>query len=238
MQSRTTNVQSRMILERIYKRLLIESSVDVNNYGVATFDLSGLTTSVVYDINTVHEAIKQNAEPDAPSANPWEIIYPAIIGLVQIKNPSHECWDAKEIAGISGPGKIMYGVAYATSPSGLIISDRKSMTKQAISAWKGLSNKNSRERKPLDNPPPNNKTDEKIDDCDMREEDFLNYAYAEEGYERSMYETMKKNHQEFFKFLKEKRYDSNVKFSNFEEGLVTAGFKSFGSKYQESLQDK
>jgi|688.fasta_scaffold01425_4 hypothetical protein len=117
-----------------------------------------------------------------------------MVGWVQVVKPKDPCWDAMMIASIAGPGKLMYGIAYALSPSGLLISDRDSMTDVAVSAWRNMSTKGNRDKKKLDNvsepatPEPN-------DDCVLRPEEFLNYAYGAEGWEMGVLETMHDNHE-------------------------------------------
>jgi len=117
-----------------------------------------------------------------------------MVGWVQVVKPKDPCWDAMMIASIAGPGKLMYGIAYALSPSGLLISDRDYMTDAALSAWRNMSAKGKRNKKKLDdvNAP---STPEPVDDCKVLKDDFLNYAYEAEGWEMGVLETMHDNHE-------------------------------------------
>lgn len=117
-----------------------------------------------------------------------------VVGWVQVMKPEDPCWNAMMIASIAGPGKLMYGIGYALSPSGLLISDRDSMTSVAVSAWRNMSAKGTRGKKKLDdvNAP---STPEPVDDCKVLKDDFLNYAYEAQGWEMGALEAMHDNHE-------------------------------------------
>lgn len=117
-----------------------------------------------------------------------------MVGWVQVVKPKDPCWDAMMIASIAGPGKLMYGIGYALSPSGLLISDRDSMTNVAVSAWRNMSAKGTRGKKKLDNVT-EPETPDPADDCVVLKDDFLNYAYEAQGWEMGVLETMNDNHE-------------------------------------------
>lgn len=121
----------------------------------------------------------------------------AVVAYVEIAPPDEPCLGAYKIAAIVGPGKLAYGMAYALSPSGLIISDRSSMTPKAMSAWKNMTSKmkpGSRDVYALDNiEAPKTKT--KKDDCTFwAGEDHLNAAYGGEGGEVAELAAMERRH--------------------------------------------
>ena len=226
------------IFERIYKRLLREAGApSVDGYGAVVYGGAGYNiVTVIYDVPTLEDALLDafSSEEKAETLGSKElndIIAPSIVGYVNITKPAAPCWDAYQIAMIAGPGKIVYGCAYATSPSGLMISDRDSMTTAAVSAWRSMAAKGTRGKKKLDNTfAPI--TPEPEDDCDLRKEDFLNYAYESEGWEKDMLEGMKAEHEA----LKKRLTSAGGTLGNFAEREIrvfirTAGRKFFDDEY-------
>ena len=156
-----------------------------------------------------------------------------IVGRVQIIKPQEPCWDAMMISSIAGPGKLMYGIAYALSPSGLLISDRDSMTSDAVSAWKRMSTKGTRGRKKLDNVFPPHATPETEDDCLLLPDEFLNYAYESEGWEKETLQSLQVEHERLVK-----RLTTGGKLSklHIELAISSAGFAYFQTQYKAALK--
>lgn len=192
---------SKTTLERIYRRLLREGAAPtVNGYGAVVFSSGISIVTVIYDVPTLEDTLLDEfsgvVEDEGEVMDVEEaaaLVAPSIVGYVNITEPGNPCWGAYSIAMAAGPGKLVYGAAYATSPTKLIISDRTSMTPKAIGAWKGMAEKGTRRKKKLDNVW-NPQTPEEEDDCALREEEFLNYAYEAEGGEEEMLEEMKAEH--------------------------------------------
>ena len=69
------------------------------------------------------------------------------------------------------------------------------MTSMAISAWHNMASKGTRGKKKLDNAD-DPQTPEAQDDCSLRKEDFLNYAYEAEGWEKGMLSGMQTEHED------------------------------------------
>ena len=227
-------MKSNVVLERIYKRLLKESTTpNVDGYGayVTNADYGNIKT-VVYDIPNVEDLILDNPQILDNTSVPTTLIN-HVIAWINIRPADDPCWDAYEIGSISGPGKLAYALAYATSPSGRLISDRESMTIDAISAWKNMSSKSQRNKLPLD-PVDNPKTPNPDDDCKTRKEDFLNYAYEAEGWEKSMLDGMTTEHNDFMSRLSK----AGIDLKSFENLIRSIGFKSFQSKYEISKNKK
>jgi hypothetical protein len=130
------------------------------------------------------------------------------------------------ISSIAGPGKLMYGLAYALSPSGLLISDRESMTSDAVSAWKGMAGKGTRGKKKLDNVA-EPETPEPEDDCKVRPEEFLNYAYKAEGWEQETLRSLQDEHERLAKRV----CQGDLTRSIFESSITSAGFSYFSTRY-------
>ena len=154
------------------------------------------------------------------------------VGRVQVLKPMDPCWDAMMIASIAGPGKLMYGVAYALSPSGLLISDRDSMTSDALSAWKRMAAKADRGKKELDdvNEPA---TPDPYDDCELRPEEFLNHAYEAQGWEKVELRSMQEEHERLMKTL---TATGKLTRLAIELAISAAGLSYFQTRYREALQ--
>lgn len=203
------------ILERIYKRLLKESGVpNVSNLGAykRSGSLDGEIISVAYNIDLARKILTDEPElfENKEAAN-QRFLNEVIVGMVSIRNTKDPCWGAKQIAFSAGPGKLVYGMAYALSPNGRLISDRGPMSDSAIAAWKNMSVQGTRSRLELDNvklPKEQRKTpDLPDDDCRFRDEDFLNYAYESEDWEKPMFETMVDNHKGLIAEIPNLTYD-------------------------------
>lgn len=182
------------LLERIYERLLNEAGApSVDGYGADTFNVSrNSIDTVIYDVPTLKRTLL-----DAFSAGGGKEtvdVSGSIVGYVSITKPTESCWDAYEVSLAAGPGKIVYGCAYATSPSGLVMSHRESMTPKAKSAWRGMAAKGTRGRKKLDNVY-DPVTPEPEDDCFLRDEDDLDYAYEATEDDKKMLEKMVAEHE-------------------------------------------
>ena len=151
-----------------------------------------------------------------------------IVGRVHVVSPDAPCLGAMKVASIAGPGKLMYGLAYALSPSGLLISDRESMTPVAVDAWKRMAAKGGRGRRQLDNisDPQTPPTD---DDCELRPEEFLNYAYELEGWEKETLRSLQSEHERLVKRL---TADGKLERLGIELAILSAGFAFFQTKYK------
>ena len=151
-----------------------------------------------------------------------------VVGWVKVVKPTDPCWDAMMIASIAGPGKLMYGIGYALSPSSLLISDRDSMTNVAVSAWRNMSTKGTRGKKKLDDVDAPS-TPEPVDDCKVLKDDFLNYAYEAQGWEMSVLETMNDNHEAVIARITKGGILSREEV---EKALDTAGLSYWRTRYR------
>jgi hypothetical protein len=175
-------------LLRSYIKRVIQESVE-RQLAVHVVDEEQQKTAVIYDVRMMKSAIQSGLEDDASY----------IVGFVQIGKPrGAKCRGAWAIRGVAGPGALVYGAAYALSPTGLIVPDRSSVSPSAKRAWQGYFNKaiNSGNALPLDDadhPSPGtdefhdeHHTPETEDDCfTSHEEPYLNYAYMGTGGEGS-----------------------------------------------------
>lgn len=102
------------------------------------------------------------------------------------KGEAMGAWEVYNAAG-AGYGKIIYGVGYALSPSGLLVPDRQTVSPSASKSWRKAAGE--RKKYKLDDFPPDNRTEDSFDDAELHKEpgsDHLNYAYAAVGWEKTM----------------------------------------------------
>lgn len=207
------------------RRIIREAAAVGKDLAVLVDETSNGFKATVYDPVVLEDLALDSPKvfSDGPTA-----LKACIVGRVQVVKPEEPCWNAMKIASIAGPGKLMYGLAYALSPSGLLISDRESMTAPAISAWRNMSAKGGRGRKKLDNiaAPA---TPEREDDCAMRPEEFLNYAYESEGWEGETLRTLQDEHERLVKRLTS---GGDLSQTNIELSIAAAGFAFFQTKYR------
>lgn len=202
------------------RRIIREAAELGRDLAVVVKSTSGGIKATVYDPVVFEDLVLDS--PDVLSAGP-QALMGCIVGRVRVTEPENPCWDAMMIASIAGPGKLMYGLAYALSPSGLLISDRDSMTADAVSAWGNMSAKSSRGKKKLDDVT-DPKTPEPEDDCALRPEEFLNYAYESEGWERGVLSSMQAEHEQLVKRL---TTGGDISRGDVERSLMTAGHEFF-----------
>ena len=200
---------------------------------VVTSDQAGFKATV-YDPSAFEDVLLDTSDFSslltATGGELLSLLKGCIVGRVQIVSPSAPCWDAMMIASIAGPGKLMYGLAYALSPSGLLISDRDSMTPQAVGAWKNMAAKGGRDRKKLDDVGAP-ETPEPIDDCEVLKDDFLNYAYKEEGWEDGVLRSLQAEHD---RLVNRVTKGGELTKADLERIITQAGFAYFQRRYREA----
>ena len=216
---------NQLLIERIYKRILNESNV-IDTTGLACY-VSSITgneiEAAVYDMNGMREDLTNNPEiftKKSLQGKSAKSLIKNMVGCVAIKPTDDPCWGAYEISYIVGPGKIVYGLAYALSPNGMLISDRYAMSQSALKAWKNMSDKQTRGKRPLDNVR-SPKTPGPEDDCEFRKEEYLNYAYESEGWEKGMLNGLRRAHENFV------QNEVSISKKDFEEFIYLAGITLF-----------
>lgn len=144
----------------------------------------------------------------------------AIRGVIQIREPANPCWKAWEVIASAGPGgadiaRTVYGIAYALSPSGIIMPDRTTVSPPAKAAWAGVAAKGERKVLPLDDislPVEKRRTPNlPDDDCELyrgkskstdpSKNPQLQNAYVATGKEKSMLAYLTAVHESFVKDL-------------------------------------
>lgn len=212
------------------RRIIREAAGIGQDLAVVVSQTANGSKATVYDPVKLEDLMLDS--PEVLSAGPTAL-KDCIVGRVQVSVPEAPCWGAMKIASIAGPGKLMYGLAYALSPTGLLISEREpgAMTSLSISAWRKMSAKGSRGRKKLDNIN-DPVTPETEDDCDLRPEEFLNYAYESEGWENETLSSLQAEHERLIKRLTS---GGDLSRPNIESAIASAGFAYFQTRYKAAM---
>ena len=154
-----------------------------------------------------------------------------VIGFVNVAAPrGAPCRGAWQVKGIAGPGRVVYTLAYALSPTGLVVPDRSSVSPSASSAWKKYSALVGGGQ-PLDDADhPKTGTDaahdaahtqDPSDDCyTSHEEPWLNAAYTGRGDEAEVLRRMQAAHEAAAQGHVDDREE-------WESALTSAGFDFF-----------
>lgn len=224
------------ITERVYLRLLCEVAEGTAE-GLAAYviEQGDIASAIIYRPAALFKELKK--DPDNISA-----YYDSVVSYLAVQDPGNPCAGAWEVIRTAGPGygKILYGLAYALSPNGILMSDRNSVSKSAYSAWSKLSSKGRKsfELDDIDADSKDKKTpDDDSDDCNVhkigdkdcggRDPGPLNKAYAAEGWEKSTLDKLKKNHRAFMTVLRGIDVDADTA----ENEILNAGEEFFGSEY-------
>lgn len=217
----------KIIREEITKPALLESLEDViiSDMAAVVSDTGTSRTAVVYNVDALITALGRRRLDTLK-----------VVGIVQISEPrGAPCRGAWMIRGITGPGKIMYGLAYAMSPSGLVVPDRSSVSPSATSAWKKYSLKADSDKiLPLDDAshpksgtdPYHDKhhTEDPNDDCfTSHDEEFLNAAYKGPGGEAALLDRLTNNHERALKMIDA----TGRRREEIESEILDAGFMAF-----------
>lgn len=196
-----------MIFERILKRLLRESNASADALAVLSFDKDGSKVAILYDPIDLLENLDDVLDPDQ-RARLFEDygVADIIKGAVSIRPVSKrmgQCRGAWQIAYIAGPGwgHILYPIAQAMSPNGLLTPDRKDVSDDASRAWE-KSLKLNRPRLPFDDMEHQHDiegneyhTDDPKDDCVVHlGRNHLNWAYEPLGDEAQLLSGLISNH--------------------------------------------
>ena len=202
---RNMNTIIKKIVGRVYSRLLSES-VSTSNRAALVDNGSRSKRAVIYNISRLMQYVKAGGDFN----NPEDVVdYGIVEGYIMIEKPSQPCNRAWEVKFSAGPrlGKIVYGVGYAMSPSGALISDRDNVSNTARMGWRRAYDSETRPKKPLDDfrhPPEDanefhrdhHTADDKSDDCKTYYKPLphLNYSYSSEGWEKPMLRSLEAAH--------------------------------------------
>lgn len=234
--------RNEVLIERVYKRLLIESgapSIEGLAALVAEAEGGGIA-AVIYRPSTLFSFLKKDLKNVKDAADESVVAY---VAIAPPPGPCHGAWEVKTTAG-HGYAKVLYGLGYAMSPNGLLMPDRKDVSPAAYKAWSKVK-LSGRESLPLDDMSlPKNKRntpDDTSDDCKVhkandgdcrgRDPEPLNSAYKEEGWEGQMMEKLQSSHSAAMKVVALLKADSN----EVENDLIDSGAEFFVGKYGKEM---
>ena len=199
-------VSNKHIIESIYRRLLSESAMpDISNLAVkAEYNEQG-GDAILFKVDEesleILKGVALNKLTGTSLARDG-----VIVGMISISKSSYPCWDAFEVNESAGPGygKILYGLAFAMSPSGRIMSDRNMVSKAARAGWaKASQSRTALQFDDVGDP----KTSSKEDDCEVytgKKGEILNVALEEQGWERAMLDKLVSRGEQVIDTLTEK----------------------------------
>jgi len=219
-------------LRKIIREEIVRPTLFENLDDLITSDMA----AVVSDTGTSRTAVVYNVDALITALGRRRLDTLKVVGIVQISEPrGAPCRGAWMIRGITGPGKIMYGLAYAMSPTGLVVPDRSSVSPSATAAWKKYSLKAGPGKMlPLDDashPKPGtdphhdkHHTEDPNDDCfTSHDEEFLNAAYKGPGGEAALLDRLTNNHERALKMIDA----TGRRREEIESELLDAGFMAF-----------
>ena len=163
-------------------------------------------------------------------------------GIVWIHDPNYgmlkrgPCRGAWEVITSYYPGKgeLLYKLAFALSPTGLLMSDRAEVSRGAQSRWRKISDTHS--GLPLDDmehpPGHDNHTDDPEDDCVVLSGDgmkYLNYAYKADGTEGALLKTLEDRHAEVLEHPTFADIDFMSEVGDFLDEYIQFRFDSFSA---------
>lgn len=198
---------SQILLEKIYKRILIESSMpSIDGYAAYIYAdyVRGGFSATLYDHNRLYEKISRDPKNVAVKEKTYDNV---ILGHINVEKPKKNCEGAWEVRSIAGEGyaSILYGLGYAMSANGLLMPDRSAVSTKAYSAWSSQYEK-GRPRVKLDDDTCQTH-DENDADCTepvVRDPEPLNYAYEAYGWEYGMQDALRGSHDNMMKKVEEK----------------------------------
>lgn len=187
------------IFKKVLIRLLRESKGSADGLAALTFNTSIGRTAILYDPTDLVENFEEILDPDqrARFFEDYGVadIVKGVVAVRKVANWAGKCHGAWQIDYVAGPGwgHILYPIAQALTPEGLLTPDRTSVSDDAASAWE-KSLKLGRPRLKFDNVK-DPKTPPKEDDCLIDpERDHLNWAYGPKGGEADLLATLEQNH--------------------------------------------
>jgi hypothetical protein len=213
------------ITEKILNRLLAEAKMPGTEGLAAHVRVGAIFREIfIYDTSKALLMLPKLIKKGASNLDAHRIIR----GYTSIKQPSEPCNGAWEVKGSAGPGygKLVYGVAYAASPTGILMSDRKSVSEPAQAGWKRARDQRiSKELDDFEEP----KTPDPSDDCEVYKapgREFLNRSYEVQGWENDVLVQLKRAHQ---RFCDENKL-SYEEQKRFQAALVDGGHDFFSFK--------
>jgi hypothetical protein len=245
-------MKTNLIYERVLNKLLLleNSDFDLNDLAaIQSFDRDGVISVIVYSISNVRskinllkELLRGYFDDNSRERNFFvDEIIKGVIAIVEEDPYSGNCRGAWSITRIAhnrkSPGfgiNILYPIAFALTPTGMIMPDRGIVKPGAANAWKKMysfkksyplddKGQHDQHNNSLSDHP--NHTEDPSDDCiTTHSAEYLNSAYEADGTEKMILSQLLSNHQQFISEIDGSNlgYYSLSKFIEFfEKKLIT-----------------
>jgi hypothetical protein len=229
----------RNLLREYIRSVLLESSPDESGLGALVKKQGEEIEVVLFKYDSLYSAMSRRKPEDDVFNFLKDNIFDSIVGYGVFTRPEKgEAYGAYEVTHAAAPGlgKILYGMGYGLSPTGLLMPDRdkNQVSPDADQAWKRASS--SRKSLKLDALPPNNKTKNTEDDSvlhDVPGKEHLDYAYEEQGWEKSMTSKLISKGETALKELSD---DVNRDINALRHVFMSGGRNFFANQYRSMLQ--
>jgi len=227
----------RKLLREYIRAILTEAAPDESGLGALVKQSGEEIEVVLFKYDALYAAMSKR-KPDEDVFNFLKgNIFSSIVGYGVFSKPTKgEAHGAYEVTHAAAPGlgKVLYGIGYGVSPSGLLMPDRHAVSMDADQAWKRAS----RDRKSLklDDLPPNNKTKNPEDDAELHDvpgKEHLDYAYQSQGWERSMTNKLISKGETALKELSD---DVNRDANVLRHVFMSGGKQFFSDQYRSMLK--
>lgn len=230
--------QSTRILREYVRSVLLESKTpDVSSLGIIARNFGDQKEVVIFKYDVIYSALSRRKSEDNVFDFLIEVINKSVVGYGVFgppdKGKAYGAWEVTHAAA-PGLGKILYGIGYALSPTGLLMPDRHTVSPDAAQAWKKASKE--RQSLKLDDLPPNNKTKSPNDDAELLNQpgnDHLDFAYQEQGWEKGMTSRLIAQGKTA---LKELSSDVDRDEAAIRNVFISAGTHFFRNQYSEMLK--
>ena len=202
------------LVENIIRRLLRESQEEREERGrrrlkqaegmaAYTMQSGGIKTAILYNPSYVLSNIDDILRGGNPKIYVLVRVMLGIIEIGKTHDPCNGAWEVRMSAVKNkGDGGLIYGLAFAMSPTGILTPDRRSVSQRAQQGW---IQQKSRGGKPFDKAGQPANADPS-DDCELHHEDdlckmhidldILNRSYEEEGWENQLFSHLEAVHDE------------------------------------------
>jgi hypothetical protein len=247
-------MKTSFIYERVLNKLLLleNSGFDLTDLAAIRSLQGGVISTIVYSISNVRLKLNELSEisrgyfDDNTREREFFVdeIIKGVIGIDEKIPYMGNCHGALSINRIAhnkkSPGfgiGILYPIAFAMSPTGMIVPDRTAVKPGAAKAWEKMysfkksyplddKSKHDQNNNSLINHP--NHTADPVDDCiTTHTAEYLNSAYEADGSEKALLGRLLANHQQF---MSEINKPDLVKF--FEEKLANYEVTFFYKHYR------
>jgi hypothetical protein len=228
-------------------RRIIRESIGDGDLGVVVEEGPGTKLAVLYSTSSLLKVIDSVSDDDFQEFSDVASAFSShgvVVGFIKIRQLDAPCHGAWEVVNSWGPGrgKDVYGVGYAMSPSGRLVSSRSSVSRAARGDRdRGGWAKASRSRmsfvlddlyaEPQDKLTP----DDPDDDCELYKpisaggpDPVLDRAYDAQGWEVPAFEAMVSRHEGTMEEVL--KIDPDETRRRVEQGLIAAGRMAFNSR--------